>query len=197
MKTHILNFIKYLLPLGIFLLPIPKAWAIACLILLGIIYMIEFYLLTIFSYLMGAEHALKNPPKPGRTWVKWNLGKEIFGIEKDIYGNDIAYKSEPFLFSPEFDAESEPEPYEMSFPFVDIVKQIQQASRNFASGIKGGRPDGGLKNGNNINMPDVAEWHKEAKRILEKVGYKEFVAYCNEAGENESTVRSRIKKFFP
>ncbi len=65
---------------------------------------------------------------------------------------------------------------------------------------KGGRHQGSLGGRNSILHPsledkDTLAFHREAKRIWEEEGYKKFVAYCKTYGENESTVRGRLKRY--
>jgi hypothetical protein len=85
---------------------------------------------------------------------------------------------------------------DMSDEFYFSPSTMDDRPRNFTIYPLGGRPLGIIKGGVNINLPDVKQWHLEAKRILEEEGHKEFKKYCMEHGENESTVRSRIKKYF-
>lgn len=64
---------------------------------------------------------------------------------------------------------------------------------------KGGKPKGSLKDKMKMSDPDVMEWHKEAKRILENEPSYKFNMYCkdgiNGKKQNPSTVRSRIKNW--
>lgn len=123
------------------------------------------YLLSVASQLAGAENALRNPPPPGETRVTLK-----------VFDREMPF-SEKFIFSP-------PAPDGRSSTFViDVFKN------------KGGRPQGSLKGGLNINSPDVMQWHREAKRIWQEESYEAFVNFCKDAGEDEATVRSRIQKY--
>lgn len=127
------------------------------------------YLYGIYSQLSGAEQALRKPPPPGETQVTL----KVFDIE--------SWKSEKFIFSPP-----------TSTPGGETNFHVSILSKD-----RGGRPRGSLKGGEKINNPDVMAWLAEAKRIWQEESYKDFVEYCEDAGQDEATVRSRINNYLP
>ena len=61
--------------------------------------------------------------------------------------------------------------------------------------LNGGHPFGKLKDGEDINDPDVMNFLKDAKLIHDEQGYTAFKKFCKENNKNPSTIRSRIKKY--
>lgn len=46
-------------------------------IIVGLFVVSSLYLLSMRSYLSGAEYALRKPPKIGETWVEWKIGQNV------------------------------------------------------------------------------------------------------------------------
>ena len=117
----------------------------------------------------------------------------VFGI---LNGAETALRNPPPIGETQITMKVFGREVNISEEFIFSPPETNGRKSKYQPMASGGRNYGSLNNGLNINDLDVMQWHKEAKRILDEEGHKEFVAFCKEAGQNESTVRSRIKKYF-
>lgn len=74
------------------------------------------------------------------------------------------------------------------------IQTVKEEVKNMPLWNKGGRPAGRYKDGKSANDIDVLRFLQEAQKIHDTQGYTAFKKYCEEHGENPSTIRSRIKK---